>query len=147
MPPNAADLKQFALLSELSESEREALLDVLEFEQIRKGRSIYRETGEADGLVFLVSGTVRLISKRCNSDGQAGAGSVLGVGSLFTMGGHEASAKAETPCEVLLLPRTSYRRLVEDEPIIGCRLAEAVAAELGGLLRHGLDTLIGPRGE
>ena len=50
---NAADLKKFALLSELSDEDREALFELLEPVTLSKGRSIYREGNEADGLVAI----------------------------------------------------------------------------------------------
>ena len=136
---NAEELKRFGLLAELQDEDRKALLELLEFETIRKGRSVYRETAEADGLILLASGTVRLSSKRCKDLGTLGAGAVLGAASLLAMGQREATVKAETQCEVWLLARTAYRRLVDDYPRTACRLTEAIAAEIAGLLREGLD--------
>ena len=136
-----ADLKRFSLLSELSEEDRDDLFEQLEPLSVRKGRSIFRETAEADGLVLIVSGSVRLESSRRDDLGTLGAGSILGTAALLSMGRREVTAKTEEPCELLLLARTSYRRLVEDHPRAACRLTEAIAADLAGLLRQGLDSL------
>jgi CRP-like cAMP-binding protein len=136
-----SDLKRFPMLAELSDEDREALFELLDLQAFRKGRSVYRETAEADGLVLLASGTVRLSSKRCADLGTLGEGSILGSASLLTMGQREATVKAELDCEVLLLARASYRRLVEDHPRTACRLTEAIAADLAALLREGLDPL------
>jgi CRP-like cAMP-binding protein len=143
---NVADLKSFSLLSELSHEDREALFDLLEAKNVRKGRSIYRETSEAEGLVFIVSGAVRLVSKRTPEQSVIEAPSVLGAASLLCLGPNEATAKAEANCELLLLPRPAYRRFVEDAPRAACRLTEGIAAELSSLRREGLDSLVGPRG-
>lgn len=137
----SSDLKRFPLLAELSDDDREALFDLLESQSVRKGRSIYRETAEADGLVLIASGEVRLSSKRCADLGTLGSGAVLGGASLLSPGQREATAKAESECEVLLLARTSYRRLVEDYPRTACRLTEAIATDLATLLREGLEPL------
>ncbi len=137
----ASDLKRFPMLAEFSAEDREALFELLDPQVFRKGRSVYRETAEADGLVFVVSGTVCLSSRRSADLGTLGEGSILGSASLLTMGQREATVKAECDCEVLLLLRSSYRRLVEDHPRTACRLNEAIAADLAALLRESLDPL------
>lgn len=137
----AADLKRFPLLAELSDDDRESLFDLLEPQTFRKGRSVFRETAEADGLVLIVRGEVRLASRRDVELGTLGEGAILGGASLLSMGQREVTVKAEEDCEVLLLPRTAYRRLVEDYPRTACRLTEAVAAEIAAMLREALDVL------
>jgi CRP-like cAMP-binding protein len=135
----SADLKRFAQLAELSDEDREALFDLLEPRSVRQGRSVYRETAEADGLVFLVSGQIRLSARRCGDLGTVAEGTILGGASLLAMGQREATAKAELDCELLLLARTAYRRLVEDYPRTACRLTEALARELAALLRESIE--------
>jgi len=135
------DLKRFSILAELSDDDREAIAHVLEPQRFRRGRSIYRETAEADGLLLVVSGEVRLSSERCGDLGTLAEGGVLGGASLLTPGQREATVKAEVDCEVWLLPRASYRRLVEDFPRTACRLTEAIAADLAVLLRESLGPL------
>ena len=139
---NAEDLKSFGLLAELADEDREVLFELLEPLTIRQGRSVYRETAEAEGLVLIVSGMVRLSSRRCVDLGALTDGAVLGGASLFGMGCREATAKAEIDTKVLLLARTAYRRLVDDYPRTACRLTEAIGAELAGLLREGLDVFL-----
>ena len=138
---NPADLKRFPMLAELSDDDRAALLELLELQVFRKGRSIYRETAEADGLVLVSSGEVRLSSRRGAALGTLGEGSVLGGVSLLSLGPREATVKAAVDTEVLLLPRAAYRRLVDDHPRTACRLTEALAADLAGLLREVLGRL------
>jgi len=131
-----ADLKAFALLSELSSEDREGLFALLEPQSFRAGRSIYRETSEADGLVFIASGTVELSRASGETLGSLSAGDVLGAASVLSPGVREATAKAATDCEALLLARTAYRRLLDDYPRAGARLTEGIAAQLAGLLRE-----------
>lgn len=133
------DLKRFPLLAELSDEDREAIFELVDLQTIRKGRSLYRETAEADGLVLIVSGEVRLSARACADLGSLGEGTILGGASLLSMGQREATAKAETDCQVMILPRTAYRRLVEDYPRAACRLTEAIAVELAGLLRESIE--------
>jgi CRP-like cAMP-binding protein len=70
-----------------------------------------------------------------------GEGALLGGASLLSMGQREATAKAEVECEVMLLERTAYRRLVDDYPRTACRLTEALASELAGLLRESIEPI------
>lgn len=137
----AADLKRFPLLAELSDEDRESLFDLLETRSFRKGRSVFRQTAEADGLVFVVSGAVQLSRKGSPNLGVLREGTILGTASLLTMGQREATAKAASECEVALLSRNAYRRLVEDHPRTACRLTEAIAQDLSALLREALAPL------
>ena len=139
---NAADLKRFALLAEFDNEDREALFELLEPKTFNKGRSIFREGTEADELVLVVSGRVALYSKRWPGDMSVGPGTVLGGLSLFVMGPREITAKAEVASKVLQLPRTSFRRLVEDAPRAACRLAEALAKELANDAREALGAMV-----
>lgn len=140
MTPDA--LKAFPLLSEFNDEDREALFELLEPKRLSKGRSLFREGTEADGLMLVVSGRVALQSKRRPGDDSVGEGAALGGLSLFALGPREATAKAEVPCEILQLPRESFRRLVEDAPRAACRLAEALVKELAGDLREALDAMV-----
>jgi len=137
----AAALKRFALLVDFCDEDREELFSLLEEKTLVAGRSLFREGSEAESLVLLRSGTVQLKSARAGDLGRAGEGTALGALSLVCVGPREATAIAETPCELLLLPRTSFRRLVEDAPRTACRLAEAILRDLATLVRPGLDRL------
>lgn len=136
----AADLKVFGLLAEFSDSDRDALFELLEPMTYREGRSLYRQASEADGLVLLVSGTATLESSHSRVEGTLSDGTVLGAASLLSIGPRQATVKAQTECQTLLLPRAAYRRLVDDYPRVACRLTEAIASYLAGMLREGLET-------
>ncbi len=138
---NGASLKDFPLLAEFTDEDREVLVEFLEERSVALGRRLFSEDSEAEGLLLLASGEVRVESRRTGAAESMGAGSALGALSLVSLGPHEATAFAVTPCQVLLLPRTSWRRFVEDYPRTACRLAEAVLSEFAGLLRQGLDKL------
>lgn len=142
---NASDLKRFPLLAELSDDDRDALFGLLDVQTLRRGRSVYRETGEADGLVMILRGRVQLSSRHASDDdlGTLGEGAILGTASLLAMGQREATAKAMGDCEVALLSRNAYRRLVDDYPRTACRVTEAIARDLSALLREALEPIAG----
>jgi CRP-like cAMP-binding protein len=136
------DLKRFALFGELSQDERETLYEEMERVEVDPGDALFREAEEANSLVLVVHGRVRLESNRAGALGAVGPGAALGAVSLVAVGPREASAFAETKCRLLVLRRSAFRRLVEDAPRAACRLAEAIASDVAGLLRSGLEPLL-----
>lgn len=135
------ELKALSFCAELTEGDREALGALLEEQRLHPGRSVFREGTESDGLVWIAEGTVRLESRRRGQLDATGSGAALGALSLLVLGPREATAVCETPCRVLRLPRTSFRRLLDDHPRTACRLLEAIVAELGAMLRPELDRI------
>jgi CRP-like cAMP-binding protein len=137
----ADELKAFPLCVELGEEDREALAELLEEQRLHAGRSVFREGTESDGLVLIAEGTVRLEGRRLRQTGSTGTGAALGALSLLVLGPREATAICETPCRILRLRRTAFRRLLDDHPRTACRLLEGIVAELGGMLRPELDRI------
>ncbi len=141
------DLKRFALFGEFSEDERDALADLLDVRRLPDGRSAFREGAEADGLVLLAAGRLQLRSQRTGAErGLIEAPAHLGAAGLFMLGPRALTAVAQGPVTLLILSRGALPRLVDEAPRAAYRLAEAVASELAGLLRTGLDGFIGPEG-
>ena len=141
---NPEALKRFAIFAELGDEEREVVASLLEQRRLVDGKSIFREGSESDGLVLLESGRLRLRSRR--SPGVLGtleAPVHLGAASLFAFGKREVTALADGSCSCWILSRSALSRLVDDCPRAAFRIAEAVASELAGLTRHGLDVLAG----
>jgi CRP-like cAMP-binding protein len=138
---NAADLKAFDLLAELGEDDREALTEVLEERKASAKAPLFREGSEAEGLVLIVRGEVQVKSRRSQQTFEAGPGTCLGAASLLAIGARECTVVATAPVVYWLLPRTSFRRLVDDAPRTACRLAEAIAIDLASSLRDSLDLI------
>lgn len=138
----ASELKQFALLAEFTEEEREVLADLLEERALPDGKSAFREGAESEGMLLLVEGRLELKSKRTGSVvGVVEAPAHLGAASLFGFGKREVTARSDGGATIHLLPRAGLPRLADDAPRAAFRLAEAVAIELAGLVRSGLDVL------
>ncbi len=135
------DLKRFSVLSELTENERELLVDLLERRDLEAGEAAFREGEESDGLLLVENGGLRLSSERAGRLGVVGAGSCLGGIALVAVGQRELSAVAEEPSRVYKLSRSSFRRLVEDAPRVGCRVLETCVVEFAGVVRDCLDRL------
>jgi CRP-like cAMP-binding protein len=141
--PDPNTLKHFALLTEFSHEEREALAELLEERKLPKGKSAFREGAEAEGLVLLEKGRLRLESRRTGDVvGILAEHEHLGAVSLFSLGKREVTAMAEEPCTIWVLSRSGLARLADDAPRAAYRLAEAVASEFASMMRTGLDDLV-----
>jgi CRP-like cAMP-binding protein len=138
---NEVELKRFALLAEFTEDDCLAIMQVLEPASLIAGRRLFREGGQSDGMALVVEGTVRLECRRTEQQLRVGAGTALGTLSLVGMGPRESTAVSETPCEILWLRRSEFRRLVDDAPRTACRLLEAIAGEFAGRVRRELDSI------
>jgi CRP-like cAMP-binding protein len=135
-------LKRFPILASFTAEDRTALAELLEERKVPKGRRLFTEGSESEGLVLICSGVVKLKSKTAGDLGYVGEGHALGGLSLVTIGPREVTAIVEEPVELFMLERSAYHRLSEDFPRAACRLAEGIAAELGATLRQGLDRII-----
>ena len=135
------DPKAFELLSGFSEADVEALVEQLEPQKLSKGRKLFREGSESEGLVFVAGGEIELSSKRTGETARFGAGTVLGGLALANVGLREMTVATIEPCEIWRLPPEQWRRLVDDAPRSACRLLEAILAETGALVRAALDPL------
>lgn len=135
------DLKQFGFFADLVEEDLEVLAELLETRALLSGQQLFREGQEAEGLVLVADGRLRLESRRAGVLGFLEAGDVLGGTSLVAVGTREVTAVAEQPTEVHVLSREAFHRFVEDAPRAGARVLEALARELAGILRGGLEYL------
>ena len=87
---NGEDLKQFALLAEFSESDRDALIELLDERNLPDGKSAFREGTESEGMILLSAGRLKLKSKRTGDIvGILEAPAHLGAASLFAFGKRE----------------------------------------------------------
>lgn len=134
-------LKAFAPFAGLSEAERAELADLLEERHLSPEETLFAEGDDADALVLVLEGTLRLTSRRSREAAQLGSGSVLGGFSLFAVGARETTAVGADRAQVLLLRRADFVRLTEDSPRTACRVATALAAELAAHARQGLALL------
>ena len=138
---NEVELKGFALLADFTEDDCLAIMQVLEQSSLMAGRRLFREGGQSDGMALVVEGTLRLESRRTEQQLRVGAGTALGALALVGMGPRESTAVSETPCEILWLRRSEFRRLVDDAPRTACRLLESIAGEFAGRVRRELDSI------
>lgn len=134
-------LKAFSAFADLSEDEREEIAELLESRSLSRGETLFVEGDDADALVLVTGGSVRVESRRVPGPASLGAGAVLGGMALFAVGARETSASSDERAELLLLRREDFLRLAEDSPRTAGRVAMALAAEMAALVRTALGSL------
>jgi CRP-like cAMP-binding protein len=138
---SGASLKAFAPLADLSDAERDELAELLEERELSPGETLFAEGDDADAMVLVQEGSVRISSERTSLTASLGSGSVIGALSLFAVGARETTAVGDERAQVRLLRRAEFLRLAEDSPRIACRIASALVAELAGQARAALGSL------
>ena len=91
------DLKRFAFFSDLTDSDREAVAELLEPIELAPGGQCFREGQEAEGLLLIDRGELRLESQRSGDLGSSGEGTAIGGLSLLLVGTREVTATAVAP--------------------------------------------------
>ena len=132
MPPSdMAKVIRTVLCRGLSFEQTEHILRVMLPAQFDPGVPLYKEGDQAQGLVVLLKGTVDVM--------KAGAPEVLatiegpavfGEISLLTDGRHTATVMARSKCDLALLTKTQFERLVREESVAAFKLLHTLAEVL-----------------
>jgi CRP-like cAMP-binding protein len=133
--------KSCALLADLTDTERAAVSEHLDVQDLEEGDLLFVEGQEADGLFVVERGSLAVASSRAGEIGVLGEGAALGALSLVAVGPREVTARAAAPTRVLYLTRFAFGRLLEDAPRAACRLLERVVADVATDVRAELDRL------
>ena len=136
---NVSDLKTVKLLAEFGDDDREALADLLEERTLQAGRRVFSEGEEAESLILLVEGQVRLESRDGRVEGALAEGEALGGLALVRLGQRMATAICEQTSRLLILERSGYRRLADDHPRTASRLIEAVLLALAADVSEAIE--------
>ncbi len=103
---------------------------------VSAGRPIFREGDSPRGLFVLLKGTVEILKHapdgKTQSLGRIDAPTVLGEMSLLTERPHSATVGTVTDCELYLLTRTQFQRLIAGESVAAYKLVAAIAEVLAG---------------
>ena len=132
--------------------EREAmrmLAFAAERREVTIGQILFDQGEPADAAYLLVEGHLHITSERNGErvlDQTIEAGTLLGESALINASHHASLARAATNATVLRIPRTSYRKVLEEFPKsageLHRRLSERLMALTGDLdtMRGRIDT-------
>jgi CRP-like cAMP-binding protein len=100
----------------------------------KAGSRIFEAGTAAEGLYIVLSGKVHIIDER--ADGvvvaELGAGEFFGELSMLLDTVHKRSAVAIEETELLVLPRESFKRLLEEDEEFGSHIHDTVERRLPG---------------
>jgi CRP/FNR family transcriptional regulator, cyclic AMP receptor protein len=130
------------LCPRLSPAETAQLLDAMLSRAVPPGHPICREGDEAVGLLLLLSGTAEVLRGKGERLATVEAPTVLGEMSLLTNGRHTATVRAQTECELRLLPKAEFVRLVEADSPAAYKLLATVAEVLARRLSRMDDKVV-----
>lgn len=124
-------LQQVALFERCSKKDLRDLAARTHFEQVEAGHTLLDEGAPSPNLYILIAGTV---SVRRNQRRIATLGAGDTVGELGVILGHarNATVRAETPVEFLVLDRSALRSALDDVPGLSWKLLTSVAERLSG---------------
>jgi CRP-like cAMP-binding protein len=107
--------------------------------ELTPGTRLFAQGAPADAAYVLVSGTLELEQSRDGvsvSQGAVPEGALIGEIALLAQTNRPASAVARTPIEVLRIPRSVFRRLLEEYPRGAEELRKRLSERLLTLTRH-----------
>ncbi len=110
------------------------LVRVLVPVKVTAGNPILREGDSPSGLFLLLSGTVEILLQKPGGDvqsfGKISGPTVLGEMSLLTDRPHAATVMTVTNCELYLLTKVQFERLIASESIAAYKLIATIAEVL-----------------
>jgi CRP-like cAMP-binding protein len=144
MPPSEmAKIIRTVLCRGLSFEQTEHILRVMLPAKFDAGTPLYKEGDPAQGLVVLLAGTVEIMKKGAPEVlATIDAPAVFGEISLLTDGPHTATVMAKTPCQLALLTKTQFERLVREESVAAFKLLHTLAEVLAHRLNKMDDKFI-----
>jgi CRP-like cAMP-binding protein len=135
-----AALAAVGLFAELDEPDLDTLAASVETRRYRRSEAVFRQGDPGDGLYIVLTGRVKISSP---SEGGVEAilatlrpGEFFGALALLDGAPRSASATAVDATETLVLPRATFRRLVNDVPSIRDHVFAGLAQELRRLTHH-----------
>jgi CRP/FNR family cyclic AMP-dependent transcriptional regulator len=132
------DALRTVLCRSLTAEEAEQVAQVLVPMHVAAGQSVIREGDAPGGLYVLFKGAVE-VSKRTPDGGQQTlarieAPTVVGEMSLITERPHSATVIALTDCELRMLTRAQFRRLITGDSLAAYKVVASIAEVLAGRL-------------
>ncbi|MGH1493618.1 MAG: cyclic nucleotide-binding domain-containing protein [Acidimicrobiales bacterium] len=99
------------------------------FEQVEAGHTLLAEGSPSSNLYLLLAGTVS-VRRNGRRIASLGAGDAVGELGVILGEARNATVKAETPVEMLVLDRPALRRAFDEVPGLGWKLLTSVAERL-----------------
>jgi CRP-like cAMP-binding protein len=134
-------LRRCALFAKVDDDALALCARNLRIRRFRRGETIFHQGDPGDSLFILEGGSVKIVLP--SPEGEEGAiiatlsrGDFFGELALLDGAPHSATAVALEPTQALVLGRSTFERLVDDEPGLRKALFAGLVAELRRLTGH-----------
>jgi len=134
-------LRRCALFAKVDEEALAICARNLRMRRYRRGETIFHQGDPGDSLFILEAGSVKIVLP--SPEGEEGAiiatlsrGDFFGELALLDGAPHSATAVALEPTHALVLGRSTFQRLVDEEPGLRNALFAGLVAELRRLTGH-----------
>jgi CRP-like cAMP-binding protein len=129
-----AGLSRCRVLGDLTSEQLEALAGLMEPREFEVGGSLFLEGDEAEEVLVIAQGSVRLERER-ETLGVIGEGEMLGGVSMASVGRRACDAIAAEHVRALALSRGAYTLLRADHPAIALALQDGLLREIAVYVR------------
>ena len=132
-----AVLRDVPLFADLTADQLRLLAFGAEHRRLRSGETLFRAAARADAGFVVASGEVTLMQGPAGEErpvAQFGPGTLLGELALITETRRPATALTTEDCDLIRIPRTLFRRMLEEYPDLAVLLHEKIARQLGQMM-------------
>jgi CRP/FNR family cyclic AMP-dependent transcriptional regulator len=130
-------LAGITILAGLSPKARARLQEACSWRHYQAGESIVDYLDASDDVFFVIAGDVRVtiysLVGKAVSLRELGPGEVFGEYPAIDRGPRSASVEAHTNCLVAILPGTSFRKLIEEEPVVAQAMLPQLVVKIRAL--------------
>ena len=103
---------------------------------LSKDQVLFREGSPADSAFAVISGTVVLTSSRAEAPVEAMPGSLISELAMISDIERKFTATATEDCELIRIPRSLFRRLLEEYPEAASVVQARIQEKLDALVRE-----------
>jgi len=133
-------VQQLPLFRTLTFEETRRLFAIARAERRAAGEVLIDEGALGEALFIMRSGTAK-VTRQGNTIGSCGPGELLGEMSLVDDVLTSCRVEAEAECEVLILPRTDFDKLMAEDLTLATKVYKAFCRTLADRLRRSNELL------
>lgn len=133
-----AVLRQVPLFADLTADQLRLLAFGAEHRRLKSGETLFRVAARADEGFVIVSGEITLKAGPPGAEVPVagfGPGALLGELALITETRRAATALADGSCDLIRIPRTLFRRMLEEYPDLAVILHERISDQLARMMQ------------
>lgn len=127
-------LGNIPLFSQVTETSSRSLAEASTIQTLRKGEMLFLQSDPCDAAYVVRTGIVSIVLQ--SADGremiinEMRSGDMFGELGILTKRSRSTSAVARTNCELLVIPKQSFLKIMDEEPVLARLILELTASRL-----------------